>query len=71
MVHGFLMCFIGEAMADDEVETLFRDCMDPEDEEGMIPYAREFKSKKLFENIFVNVCVYVNVFVVCLCICEM
>ncbi|XP_017470827.1 PREDICTED: myosin light chain alkali isoform X1 [Rhagoletis zephyria] len=30
---------LGEALDDEQVETLFADCMDPEDDEGMIPYS--------------------------------
>lgn len=29
-------------MSDDEVAELFADCMDPEDEDGNVFYAREF-----------------------------
>ncbi|XP_017470828.1 PREDICTED: myosin light chain alkali isoform X2 [Rhagoletis zephyria] len=31
---------LGEALDDEQVETLFADCMDPEDDEGMIPYSQ-------------------------------
>ncbi|XP_076183744.1 myosin light chain alkali isoform X1 [Ptiloglossa arizonensis] len=30
---------LGERLADNEVETVLKDCMDPEDEDGFIPYA--------------------------------
>jgi len=30
---------LGEKLEDSEVEELFKDCMDPEDDEGNIPYA--------------------------------
>uniref|UniRef100_A0A1L8EFQ7 Myosin light chain alkali n=1 Tax=Haematobia irritans TaxID=7368 RepID=A0A1L8EFQ7_HAEIR len=30
---------LGECLEDEQVETLFADCMDPEDDEGMIPYS--------------------------------
>ncbi|XP_067617905.1 myosin light chain alkali isoform X2 [Eurosta solidaginis] len=30
---------LGECLDDEQVETLFADCMDPEDEEGMIKYS--------------------------------
>lgn len=33
--------FPGEKMGDDEVAELFADCMDPEDEDGNVFYARE------------------------------
>lgn len=29
-------------MDDEQVETLFADCMDPEDDEGFIPYSRKY-----------------------------
>ncbi|XP_075148404.1 myosin light chain alkali isoform X1 [Haematobia irritans] len=31
---------LGECLEDEQVETLFADCMDPEDDEGMIPYSQ-------------------------------
>ncbi|KAL7727511.1 hypothetical protein ACLKA6_002131 [Drosophila palustris] len=31
---------LGECLDDEQVETLFADCMDPEDDEGMIPYSQ-------------------------------
>ncbi|KAH8419190.1 hypothetical protein KR222_009398 [Zaprionus bogoriensis] len=31
---------LGESLDDEQVETLFADCMDPEDDEGMIPYSQ-------------------------------
>ncbi|XP_011177787.1 PREDICTED: myosin light chain alkali isoform X1 [Bactrocera latifrons] len=31
---------LGEQLDDEQVETLFADCMDPEDDEGMIPYSQ-------------------------------
>lgn len=34
--------FAGENLEDEQVEALFADCMDPEDDEGMIPYSRKF-----------------------------
>lgn len=33
---------VGESLDDEQVETLFADCMDPEDDEGMIPYSRKY-----------------------------
>ncbi|KAI8044428.1 hypothetical protein M5D96_000587 [Drosophila gunungcola] len=35
---------LGESLDDEQVETLFADCMDPEDEEGFIPYSRKYSS---------------------------
>lgn len=32
---------IGERLADAEVETVLKDCMDPEDDDGFIPYTRK------------------------------
>ncbi|KAL5284510.1 Mlc1 family protein [Megaselia abdita] len=32
---------LGENLQDDQVEELFTDCMDPEDEDGFIPYSRK------------------------------
>lgn len=34
----------GERLTDEEVDSVFKDCMDEEDEDGMIPYAREYPS---------------------------
>ncbi|EDW38860.1 GL13770 [Drosophila persimilis] len=31
---------LGESLDDEQVETLFADCMDPEDDEGLIPYSQ-------------------------------
>ncbi|EDV94518.1 myosin light chain alkali isoform X1 [Drosophila grimshawi] len=31
---------LGECLDDEQVENLFADCMDPEDDEGMIPYSQ-------------------------------
>lgn len=36
------MCITGESLDDEQVETLFADCMDPEDDEGFIPYSRKY-----------------------------
>lgn len=33
---------LGERLSDDEAAELFADCMDPEDEDGNIFYAREY-----------------------------
>lgn len=33
---------IGEKLDDEQVEALFKDCVDPEDDEGYIPYARKY-----------------------------
>ncbi|XP_055603126.1 myosin light chain alkali isoform X2 [Uranotaenia lowii] len=33
------LCSLGEKLADDELDAVFKDCMDPEDEDGMVPYA--------------------------------
>lgn len=44
MIIFFFQCFfiLGEALTDEQVEELFADCMDPEDDEGMIPYSRKY-----------------------------
>ncbi|XP_061391318.1 myosin light chain alkali isoform X1 [Musca vetustissima] len=31
---------LGENLEDEQVETLFADCLDPEDDDGMIPYSQ-------------------------------
>jgi len=31
----------GEKLSDQELDEVVKDCMDPEDEDGMIPYVRE------------------------------
>jgi hypothetical protein len=36
----------GEKLSDDEVTELFTDCMDPEDEDGNVFYARECLNRK-------------------------
>lgn len=36
--------FIGERLSDPEVEEVLKDCMDPEDDDGFIPYARKYWS---------------------------
>lgn len=35
----------GEKLDDEEVQEVFKDCMDAEDDDGQIPYAREYFSK--------------------------
>lgn len=35
------MCFLGEKLTEDEVDELFEDCLDEEDDEGQIPYIRK------------------------------
>lgn len=39
----FYVCFAfsGEKLSDAELDEVVKDCMDPEDEDGMIPYVRE------------------------------
>lgn len=37
---------LGENLEDEQVEELFADCMDPEDDDGMIPYSRKFTSRE-------------------------
>lgn len=32
----------GEKLSDAELDEVVKDCMDPEDEDGMIPYVREY-----------------------------
>jgi len=39
---------LGEKLTDDEVEVIFKECMDPEDEDGYILYAPFLK--KMMEN---------------------
>lgn len=34
-------CSIGEKLTDAEVDEVAKDCMDPEDEDGMVPYVRK------------------------------
>lgn len=38
---------IGEKLEDAQVDELVKDCMDPEDDDGMIPYARKYSKMKL------------------------
>lgn len=33
--------FTGEKLTDEELDLVVKDCMDPEDEDGMIPYVRK------------------------------
>lgn len=35
---------LGEKLEDTEVAEVTKDCMDPEDDDGMIPYARKYFS---------------------------
>lgn len=35
---------IGERLTDGECEEVVKDCMDPEDDDGFIPYARKYRS---------------------------
>lgn len=37
-------CESGEKLSDAEVEEVLKDCMDPEDEDGFIPYTRKYRS---------------------------
>lgn len=32
----------GERLSEAEVDEVLKDCLDPEDDEGMIPYVREY-----------------------------
>lgn len=34
--------YAGEKLEDNEVNEVVKDCMDPEDDDGMIPYARKY-----------------------------
>ncbi|BFF92486.1 myosin light chain alkali [Drosophila madeirensis] len=44
---------LGESLDDEQVETLFADCMDPEDDEGFIPYSPpDERSRRLRLNTF-------------------
>lgn len=45
---------LGERLDDDECDTVLKDCMDPEDDDGQIPYAREY-SKELMKR-YLNLC---------------
>jgi hypothetical protein len=38
-IHSNL--YVGERLTDQECETVLKDCMDPEDEDGFIPYTRK------------------------------
>uniref|UniRef100_A0A023EIP4 Myosin light chain alkali n=1 Tax=Aedes albopictus TaxID=7160 RepID=A0A023EIP4_AEDAL len=42
---------LGEKLTEDELENVFKDCMDPEDDDGNIPYAPFLK--KMMDNMFV------------------
>lgn len=35
------MIITGEKLTDAEVEEVCKDCLDPEDEDGQVPYARK------------------------------
>lgn len=37
-----LLLFPGEKLDDKEVDEVVKDCMDAEDDDGMIPYARKY-----------------------------
>lgn len=38
-----LCCFVlGEKLTEDQVDELFEDCLDEEDDDGQIPYIRKF-----------------------------
>lgn len=45
---------LGEKLSEDELAELFADCMDPEDEDGNIPYAR--KCRTFHEILQINKC---------------
>jgi len=36
------LCFLGEKLTEAEVDEVTKDCLDPEDEDGMIPYVRKY-----------------------------
>lgn len=36
--------FSGEKLSDAELDEVVKDCMDPEDEDGMIPYVRKYSN---------------------------
>lgn len=42
---------LGERLTEDELEAVFKDCMDPEDDDGNIPYAPFLK--KMMDNMIV------------------
>lgn len=37
-----ILCQLGEKLEDSEVNEVVKDCMDAEDDDGMIPYARKY-----------------------------
>lgn len=45
---------LGEKLSEDELAELFADCMDPEDEDGNIPYAR--KCRTFYNILQINKC---------------
>lgn len=66
--------FLGENLDDEQVETLFADCMDPEDDEGMIPYSRKYKLTISFVSPIFWIymwCQFVNVKHIVICILYM
>jgi hypothetical protein len=36
--------FLGEKLSDQELDIVVKDCLDPEDEDGMIPYVRKWSN---------------------------
>lgn len=44
-----MFVFLGEKLTEQEVEEVQKDCLDPEDDEGMVPYVRKY-SPKCFDN---------------------
>lgn len=40
--------FLGEPLDNEQVETVFKDCMPEENDDGEIQYAREYNKKKTF-----------------------
>lgn len=46
----FFILKLGEKLDEKEVDIVVKDCMDPEDEDGFIPYAREYNLRKQKNN---------------------
>lgn len=52
------MEFLGEKLDDNEVAEVVKDCMDPEDDDGMIPYARKYLLFVCFVKYYILLYVY-------------
>lgn len=54
-LHLISLCVFlseGEKLTEAEVDEVAKDCMDPEDEDGMIPYVRKYIFKGTFFKMF-------------------